>query len=427
MPSPPQLANLVSWYKADTGVFQDTGGTTPATTTGQSVALWQDQSGAGNHILQATSANQPTYATGALNSLPSVNFVWTSKQYLVTSGSATLGISTANWWIAAVYVTGPTFRIWGGLWQSSSGANGISIPGVSAVTPTINAYIAGSHAFADVLSANTAYWSEFGCTAGTLKCYHAPVGTTPAQDANTFTSVGAIANSAVYIGWDTTPNLHYFEGQICEILVYKTALNSTDQTSLENYLSSRYGGPYTFLAAGLAISGYYGGATAGASPSVAGLAISGAYGGAVFPGIISSAAGLAISGAPGGATAGPSPGVAGLAISGYPGVAVFPGIISPVAGMAISGAPGGATAGPSPGVAGLAITGGQGGAVFPGVTVLLAGLGISGGMGGAMRDIGPFYLPYEYTSVPIESDNTNPFGIDPERTTIITVGLTSAD
>lgn len=37
------------------------------------------------------------------------------------------------------------------------------------------------------------------------------------------------------------------------------------------------------------------------------------------------------------------------------------------------------------------------------------------------------YLPYEYTSVPIEAGNTNPFGIDPERTTIITVGLTIAD
>ncbi len=39
----------------------------------------------------------------------------------------------------------------------------------------------------------------------------------------------------------------------------------------------------------------------------------------------------------------------------------------------------------------------------------------------------PFYLPYEYTSVPIDTGNVNPFGIDPEMTALITVGLTSSD
>jgi hypothetical protein len=30
------------------------------------------------------------------------------------------------------------------------------------------------------------------------------------------------------------------------------------------------------------------------------------------------------------------------------------------------------------------------------------------------------YLPYEFTAVLIDAGNTNPFGIDPERTTLIT-------
>ena len=37
------------------------------------------------------------------------------------------------------------------------------------------------------------------------------------------------------------------------------------------------------------------------------------------------------------------------------------------------------------------------------------------------------YLPYEFTAVLIDAGNTNPFGIDPERTTLITSGLTSSD
>jgi len=79
-------------------------------------------------------------------------------------------------------------------------------------------------------------------------------------------------------------------------------------------------------------------------------------------------------------------------------------------------------------VAGMAISGSRGG-IAGTVTVVLAGLSVSGYPGGATGGeyLGPFYLPYEYTSVPIETGNENPFGIDPERTTIITVGLTPSD
>ena len=37
------------------------------------------------------------------------------------------------------------------------------------------------------------------------------------------------------------------------------------------------------------------------------------------------------------------------------------------------------------------------------------------------------HLPYELTSVPLATANLDPWGIDPERTTVITSGLTSAD
>jgi Concanavalin A-like lectin/glucanases superfamily len=186
---------------------------------------------------------------------------------------------------------------------------------------------------------------------------------------------------------------------------------------------------YTYSAAGLAISGAPGGTGATLFAPLGGMAISGAYSGS---------------------TAGPSPIAAGMAISGAPG-GTGATLFAPLGGMAISGYPGGITAGPSPGVAGLAISGAPAGMTscppsfifsaaglaisgYPGgtaetITVSAAGLGISGYLGGVTGGafLGPFYLPYEYTSVPIETGNTNPFGIDPERTTIITVGLTSAD
>lgn len=51
------------WDCADLStMFQDTAGTVPVTTAGQSVALWRDKSGNGNHASQATTSKRPTLA-----------------------------------------------------------------------------------------------------------------------------------------------------------------------------------------------------------------------------------------------------------------------------------------------------------------------------------------------------------------------------
>jgi hypothetical protein len=51
------------WYDPSdlTTMFQDTAGTTPVTTPGQTVARINDKSGRGNNATQATTASRPTY------------------------------------------------------------------------------------------------------------------------------------------------------------------------------------------------------------------------------------------------------------------------------------------------------------------------------------------------------------------------------
>jgi hypothetical protein len=55
------------WYDPTdiTTLFQDTAGTNPVTTTGQSIKLMKDKSGLGNDLSQATTANAPTYQVDA--------------------------------------------------------------------------------------------------------------------------------------------------------------------------------------------------------------------------------------------------------------------------------------------------------------------------------------------------------------------------
>jgi hypothetical protein len=61
--SPSQLPNLKLWVKSDTGITIVTG-----------VSQWNDQSGNGNNLLQATGANQPVVTAAAINGLPAITF-----------------------------------------------------------------------------------------------------------------------------------------------------------------------------------------------------------------------------------------------------------------------------------------------------------------------------------------------------------------
>jgi lysophospholipase L1-like esterase len=53
------VSNCVGWYQASAGLYSDAGSTPVAQ--GQGVAQWNDCSGAGNHLTQATTANRPIY------------------------------------------------------------------------------------------------------------------------------------------------------------------------------------------------------------------------------------------------------------------------------------------------------------------------------------------------------------------------------
>jgi hypothetical protein len=61
--SPLSLTALLGWWKSDVGTTVVTG-----------VSQWNDQSGNGNHMLQATGIRQPALVPGVLNGLPAIVF-----------------------------------------------------------------------------------------------------------------------------------------------------------------------------------------------------------------------------------------------------------------------------------------------------------------------------------------------------------------
>jgi len=73
-------SDLVGWYAADQGVYSDAG-TTPATNTG-TVQQWNNLVSGEPHLSQATSGARPTLLTAGLNSLPTINFVKATEQWM---------------------------------------------------------------------------------------------------------------------------------------------------------------------------------------------------------------------------------------------------------------------------------------------------------------------------------------------------------
>lgn len=225
---PPPSTGLSAWYKADAGLYKDSGGTTPATSDGDSVIRWNDQTANANHLIAPDGT--PLLKLSILNSLPVVRFT-NSPSCRIVKADSSLSIGTGDYWIAIVYRTLSSFP--------GDGYNGIFSLGVE--TPGLefphgshlSVYQGADHDFAATLTTNTDYITEIARVSGTRKAYHAVLGSTPTLDSNTFADTVSVGTE---IELGTDGGGEYFIGDIAEVLIYSAALDSTDQASLESYL-----------------------------------------------------------------------------------------------------------------------------------------------------------------------------------------------
>jgi hypothetical protein len=81
--SPDALSGLKAWFKADSGVLKTDGSTAGD---GDSVAIWQDQSGGGFHLAQGDGAKQPVLTPSAIGAHAALRFDAVSRYMLTTTG-----------------------------------------------------------------------------------------------------------------------------------------------------------------------------------------------------------------------------------------------------------------------------------------------------------------------------------------------------
>ena len=239
--------NLLIWLNADKSSSITKNGS-------NQVSQWSDLSGNGYNFSQATNGNKPVYgATAAPNGRPALTFTSTSSQYLAlaslpSSISFAGGISTftqvsfnasqTSWGWERVYDFGNgqasnnfTFGRYGSTanfyYEGFSGSTGNQT--YTSSSPVVNG------------SSNIFEAVQLGAPAGNYTTVrHYLAGTLQTAGASSTWIPAAIARTKNYLGRSNWAADNYFSGTMSEILIYKSAFNTTQRVIMENYLSAEW-------------------------------------------------------------------------------------------------------------------------------------------------------------------------------------------
>lgn len=215
---PSSLSGLAAWYRGDT-----------ITTSGGAVTQWDDKSGNGKHLVQATSGKRPTLTASGIGNQPSVVFDGSDDtlecaSMTVASGSPFTVLFVGNSATQANRVFLDSFNAVGArlaiYCQTSSqislyGSAGFGVNGTD---------MSSSHVVAAVINGASSKLSVDGAAPTT-----GDVGT-----------AGLASGLRVGIDQDQTAG-RSVSGQIAEIVLYSRALTTTEVTQVARYLGARYG------------------------------------------------------------------------------------------------------------------------------------------------------------------------------------------
>ncbi len=234
---PPDVGSMSVWLKGDSGV---NGG---SASDGDSVFLWQDQSGNSNHFSQLVAVNQPEYKTSLINGQSGI-FVDGAAWMQLLSTVLFTNITEGSVWIVAQQTSPPpSFGNGGTLW----GAKPAGFP------PFMFLYTERIGAFG-----NNIYF--YGGTGNYKNESILPQDDQPHYIGinKNFAGVSYFGDSNTLIStdlgsenWDSYINYYIGDaiglgnttmiGNICEFIVYNKELTPSEITELTNYFNTKYG------------------------------------------------------------------------------------------------------------------------------------------------------------------------------------------
>lgn len=231
---PQQESTLLAWYRSDVGITQSSG-----------VSSWSDQSGNGNNATQSTTSQKPTLVTGAVNNsvLPALSFDGANDRltmptdfsdltagaslFIVLKPTSTSGTCTpisvgnssnADALIVHTSNTNTTLVAYNNTTSSSVSTSNNPI--------TVNSYQVLEQTFEPGGSNGT----------GTISVD----GVQKAQATNLVSTLRNVSRANNSIGMNIA-GADFFQGEIAEILFYKTKVTESKRASVRSYLLSKFG------------------------------------------------------------------------------------------------------------------------------------------------------------------------------------------
>ena len=207
------------------------------TLNGGTVSQWNDKSGKGNHIVQATAANQPTYlATGGPNSQPCVQGDGTNDQLLLASG-CTIAAQSMTWWIVVMNETSWALEVplSGGL-DASTDSFGLILRTApdewdwSTYNPTTRIELTESVSVGAWYVTRVTFNRSGG--AMTMKVHNGTPGTN--------TNGGSGRNTTLLSLFTNRAKTAYFSGRIAEAICKSGISVSGENAQVNQYLNDRY-------------------------------------------------------------------------------------------------------------------------------------------------------------------------------------------
>jgi hypothetical protein len=237
---PPIATGLRLWFDAS----QITG-----LSDGNAVVQWNDVSGHSNHAAQGTSGSRPTYRANVVNGRPVVRFdggdqlaISNSDALELTNNRASLTIFTVA---SLTSVDGTVRNIVFFSTGAGSGLTRVKVGQRSGPTWSVSGRRLDADSLANILggTASTGFkqlsaWVDWANSDASLYLNGSSIASTTSW--LTSGNTQATNSVAVTIG-DAGGGGEAWVGDIAEILVYDTALNSTDRQTVEDYLSDKYG------------------------------------------------------------------------------------------------------------------------------------------------------------------------------------------
>ncbi len=210
------------WLDANSAYVVQSGGT---------VSQWTDRSGNGRNFVQATMANQPSWTSSVINSLPALGA--TGSQWVGYPGSG-FPVQMTSFYVIQ-NSTGSGFQ---GLVCDNPGGNN---PGYSAYALGQGIYSSGAYFVA------TSVFNQFGSPGTSSQLYELSCdrgGSSPQMYAyvngtllSTFDDNGSGANPGISLLAGYTG---YWNGYVAEVMIYNSILSGSDRMAVESYLMTKY-------------------------------------------------------------------------------------------------------------------------------------------------------------------------------------------